>query len=453
MDFIAQVRRARVGARGLMVLGTLSTACNLGSQQVTTASEGSSGTSGPEGTSTSGSSGTADTGTTSGTTTGTSGPSSTDGSSTDETGTQGSSSSSGAAPGVCGDGELDRGEECDDGNNADDDACLSDCMAAFCGDGEVHHGEEECDDGNLDEDDGCTLGCVIQICGDGVLQGAETCDDGNNVDTDACPTSCEVASCGDGFTHEGEEDCDAGGESAFCDPDCSLPKCGDGYVNGAAGELCDAGGEETAQCDPDCSLPVCGDGFASKAAGEECDDGNGSNGDGCSSVCTKEKRVVFVTSSLYSGNLGGVAGADAKCQQLATAAGLAGTFLAWISDNAKSPNSRFLKSSVPYVLPSGQQVAKSYADLTDGSLTHAIDQTEKGMPPPAATLCGGKPTVWTNTLENGTKWDSDICGSFTNTTGAGRFGTSVNTNLGWTHACNGAAGTCAWKAPLYCFEQ
>ncbi len=45
---------------------------------------------------------------------------------------------------LCGDGELDTGEECDDaGTNSDTvaDACRTDCLNAFCGDGVLDTGE------------------------------------------------------------------------------------------------------------------------------------------------------------------------------------------------------------------------------------------------------------------------------------------------------------------------
>src|SRR5262245_22524726 len=37
--------------------------------------------------------------------------------------------------GVCGDGMVDMGEECDDGNPDDTDACTNACLNAICGDG------------------------------------------------------------------------------------------------------------------------------------------------------------------------------------------------------------------------------------------------------------------------------------------------------------------------------
>ena len=44
-------------------------------------------------------------------------------------------------------------------------------------------------------------------------------------------------------------------------------------------------------------------------------------------------KTVFVSSQTYDGNLGGLAGADAKCQGLADAAGLKGTFKALLLDS------------------------------------------------------------------------------------------------------------------------
>lgn len=41
---------------------------------------------------------------------------------------------------------------------------------------------------------------VEASCGDGEVQAGEACDDGNDVDTDACTASCRVAQCGDGIT-------------------------------------------------------------------------------------------------------------------------------------------------------------------------------------------------------------------------------------------------------------
>lgn len=55
----------------------------------------------------------------------------------------------------CGNGRVEAGEACDDGNGVNTDACLNDCIEASCGDGIVHDGAEECDDGNGELGDGC----------------------------------------------------------------------------------------------------------------------------------------------------------------------------------------------------------------------------------------------------------------------------------------------------------
>ncbi len=55
------------------------------------------------------------------------------------------------------------GEECDDGNFSESDACLNDCTFATCSDGVVHVGTEECDDGNVTEGDGCDAHCRFEV--------------------------------------------------------------------------------------------------------------------------------------------------------------------------------------------------------------------------------------------------------------------------------------------------
>lgn len=60
-----------------------------------------------------------------------------------------------------------------------------------CGNGLVELGEE-CDDGNLVDGDRCDRSCHIESCGDGLLQGLEYCDDGNTVNGDGCSATCQI---------------------------------------------------------------------------------------------------------------------------------------------------------------------------------------------------------------------------------------------------------------------
>jgi cysteine-rich repeat protein len=61
----------------------------------------------------------------------------------------------------CGNGQVEAGEECDDGNRTDTDACLSTCKWATCGDGHVRAGVDDCDDGNVTDGDGCSSKCLL----------------------------------------------------------------------------------------------------------------------------------------------------------------------------------------------------------------------------------------------------------------------------------------------------
>lgn len=139
----------------------------------------------------------------------------------------------------CGDSSTDTGEECDDGNTNNLDACLDNCVAARCGDGFRRTDTEECDDGNTIESDECSSTCRISRCGDGIRNRAEVCD-GSDFDFAAgvqpspilatCSATCQLVQptyCGDGIRN-GSEDCDTsdfelavgvqpGAGDVFCD--------------------------------------------------------------------------------------------------------------------------------------------------------------------------------------------------------------------------------------------
>jgi cysteine-rich repeat protein len=61
---------------------------------------------------------------------------------------------------ICGNGLVEPGEACDDGDRDDTDACTNACAPARCGDGITRAGVEDCDDGNGRNDDGCSLRCL-----------------------------------------------------------------------------------------------------------------------------------------------------------------------------------------------------------------------------------------------------------------------------------------------------
>lgn len=172
----------------------------------------------------------------------------------------------------------EQGVQCTDGVDNDanglmdcaDTGCAVTVACLGCGDGTVDIGEE-CDDGNLDPQDGCGPGCMIERCGDGVVQTGEACDDGNLDDTDGCLVGCVLAGCGDGIVHAGVEDCDDANAvlGDGCTPACATERCGDGVVQ--AGPLisgvelawlassCVPGGELQLQIDGVAVVTVDGD--------------------------------------------------------------------------------------------------------------------------------------------------------------------------------------------------
>jgi len=213
-------------------------------------------------------------------------------------------------PEACGNGVVETGEACDDGNTSGGDGCAGDCSRIdwICGDG-VEECGETCDDGNIVGGDGCSASCQLETaCGDGAVDTAdgEVCDDGNIVGGDGCSANClSDETCGNGVLDVvADEACDDGNIAAGdgCSWDCrSNEVCGNGVIDSAIGEACDDGnaavgdGCNTA-CQPDpgwtctgepsvCN-PLCGDGII--VAGEQCDDGNANPGDGCDSACQLE---------------------------------------------------------------------------------------------------------------------------------------------------------------------
>jgi cysteine-rich repeat protein len=172
---------------------------------------------------------------------------------------------------------------------------------AVCGNGVIQSGEQ-CDDGNIAAADGCSDTCTTEagftctgepsvcstiVCGNGIVQPGESCDDGNASNTDACTNSCANAACGDTFVQTGVEQCDDGNQSNTdsCTNVCEDAACGDGFMQGT--EECDDGNQiDTDSCTNTCQAPVCGDGSIEGA--EVCDDGNTATGDGCSDFCSVE---------------------------------------------------------------------------------------------------------------------------------------------------------------------
>jgi cysteine-rich repeat protein len=251
---------------------------------------------------------------------------------------------------VCGNGVVEVGESCDDGNTLDGDGCSATCAKeGVCGNGILEPGEE-CDDENFQPGDGCDAECNVETgCGNGFLDVGEGCDDDNRVSGDGCSATCvdeePGSACGNGIWEIGEgcEDGnidDGDGCSATCEREDG---CGDGVLtspeqcddgNNVSGDgcmydcrmefvpndgICDVDNNETCEYSPADCCPECGNFVLDP--GEGCDDGNNVSGDGCSQGCTDEvpgaecgNSIVEIGETCDDGNTDPADGCDASCQ-------------------------------------------------------------------------------------------------------------------------------------------
>ncbi|MBL9104780.1 MAG: DUF1554 domain-containing protein [Myxococcales bacterium] len=355
----------------------------------------------------------------------------------------------------CGDGVLDGGEECDDGNKAANDGCGPGCALEECGDGVIQTGEG-CDDGNGANTDECLNSCEPAACGDGHVQtGVEQCDDGNDIDTDSC-VGCKDAACGDSHVQAGVEDCDDANDinTDSC-VDCKDAFCGDGYKG--PGEECDDGNN----MDPNDYCNTCKLRCGNKVtdSGEECDDGNGDQ-KFCDASCKRASLIVFVTEQKYKGNLGGLSGADAKCIAAANDAGLNAPekYVAWLSDtNADAKNRAqpgLMWEELSYVTVKGDVVAEDYTSFKNKTHQAPINVYPDGGAVPnggASCAVGVDQKVWTGTDGSFFINSGHHCANWSSNSSSydGDLGRADYSTWQWNGQCR---ESCDTMARLYCVE-
>ena len=271
-----------------------------------------------------------------------------------------------------------------------------------------------CLDGICDEGEAKTCPEDCEFCGNGKMERGEACDDGNKENTDSCTDKCKMASCPDGYV-QGAEECDDGAETSTCNLNCTMAVCGDGVLNSSAGETCD--------------------------------DGNVVASDGCDASC-KLECLVFVTNGIFTGDLGGLEGADAKCAAAAAAkdAELYGAYRAWLSDSNSSAATRLTACPAPITLRDGTVVANSWADFIAADHLVPISKDEYNSDP---EMTVPQHKVWTggeggDQTFNCMGWHSVLNQNL------GTFGSHNVMDSAWM---NEGANLCSLSFHLYCVQQ
>lgn len=162
-----------------------------------------------------------------------------------------------------------------------------------------------------------------------------------------------------------------------------------------------------------------------------------------SSVKTSNK--IFITNAAYQGNLGGISGANETCFTAARAAGLDGTWMAWVSTSTSNVIDR-VRSEGPWTFVGGETVAFQNLAQFATDPTFPIMVNEYGV-----TLNDGDDFVWTGTYQGGTvNSNFSNCSDWTSTSGEAQYGRAMYNNFHWTQDNH---TSCASSFHLICIEQ
>jgi hypothetical protein len=154
-------------------------------------------------------------------------------------------------------------------------------------------------------------------------------------------------------------------------------------------------------------------------------------------------NYVFVTSTVYSASAVAPDAADRECNALASAAGLPGHYVAWLSTSTQHARDR-LGAARGWVRPDGLPFADSIASLTTlDRVFYPIHLDETGN-----AAVGG--AVFTGTAGSGALYPGFTCSDWTTSSSAGNV--IIGDHTGGAHTWTNAGGTlCNVEGRLYCF--
>ncbi|MDX2053441.1 MAG: polysaccharide lyase family 7 protein [Polyangiaceae bacterium] len=314
-------------------------------------------------------------------------------------------SNSGGSTAVCGNGVVQAPEACDDGNTVVE-ACaygLTSCTVcgstctnvsgttSYCGNGVVASGNgEQCDDGNQVNTDACSNTCKTPTCSDGIKNGTETSTDCGGVSGGVTCAACATAVCGNGILQSPEQ-CDDGNtvtegctygltSCTVCSATCSnvagaVTRCGDTVVQSGNGEQCDDGNAvNTDACSNICKTPTCTDGI--KNGTESSTDCGGVSGGVTCAACPTGGTTYQAEAMVING--GGIEGTavwleDANSSYLQQNSSAAGTTSVTVRyDNSSGLTGKRLGLYVNGVLKENKAMATTNGTMSDLVFNHAV---------------------------------------------------------------------------------
>jgi hypothetical protein len=230
------------------------------------------------------------------------------------------------------------------------------------------------------------------------------------------------------------------------DPNAQLCAVGGEGCACTQGGACDTGLEcrEGMCVDPDAPVGT-GTSGASQGETDDVDTSGATSNDTEDTGLEHGPNVVFVTSTQHRPSaLGGLEGADAICQMRADAAGLDGTYRAWLSTSDTDAKNR-LAGARGWVRPDGSPFARDLAQIVAGGFYYPPMLDEHGAVPSTWR-------VWTGTLGDGTAlaFEGHFCQDWTDDDpGTSALQGELDAGPGWWS--DRFIVPCDDAARLYCF--
>ena len=288
---------------------------------------------------------------------------------------------------------------------------LIDPQSGECSEPATHQSpEESCFDGldnDCDEKTDCDdPDCSGRVCGEFGDGSGATCAPGTN-------NACQEVKCYDGKDNDGDGLIDCRDDN--CDPSRPCEKSGGvAKCPGPASIL--GGGADCGGSDCNCHSNTCG------------------SADTC-------HHLLFVTRKAYTGDLGGIRGANKKCNDQAEKFGIQGRWQALLSVDGDAAESRI---AVHNPIHNG-------AGFTVVSDANSLWKSASGIGRPVLYGPNGEEAtgkVWTATTAGGEHTGPD-CSDWTSTSRTGVVGAPSQTGEAWMDS---GTGECSEPHHLYCID-